>query len=685
MTSSSTPRHLLVIAPQCQDLGPLDGLEDVADSLHAALLERWVGDCEEPPPGIPSLLSGPDVMQTQVEKAVRDAAERAGEARAVLVLAFLGHGTTLGDVPRLSFMASDSRQDTPTTVVNLGDLLTQALDTPGVEGVVAVVDTCRAGGAAPDLAPHGAGVRQGVTRLSLLMSVGVTEDAHGLAFSRGLVQVLRDGVPGAGEFLSADVVCDTVNAAVHTAARFVVADGASIGPRPWLARNTRHRPGGGPLLGPLGEEELRWALEPLGETVPPGPWGTVADLERIRPALRGPAAHPHALAYAARVLDRLSDTVRTTDLLRSWPGAPLTSDRLRRAFRAAAGSAAPRSSGGELLRDCVEFLRLRAPRTGTGSLAPLAAFVAALATEDGLDRTTPRLSAWATALDAGVELNDAFAAQALRTAEGRLRLVISLHAAVADDWPETLQVWLLDRNTSLAHEEFDCSPTQSGVEDRFVAVLRWATRQARCTGAQLKRVDIAAPAPLLARWRPEETRLGTRLGVRYDIVLRWSERLYPQAHLGWINDLARERLAAMKSDSGAPLDWLDEEATGRAEELTAKLEDGWYERALALSHRPDRLEEVLEPLLAFAPIVLWPHAPGSLPPDSRAGVERHWDRLPGEFSAAYRTAWRQGGERDGAPEGHCDLALLRSVWLDEEWLDFCDWFDNDVADGESTV
>ncbi|MEV0170502.1 hypothetical protein AB0I00_05150 [Streptomyces sp. NPDC050803] len=677
MTPSATPRHLLVIAPQCQDLGPLDGLEDVARSLHATLLERWVGDCEQPPAGVCSLLSGPDVMQTQVEKAVRDAAQRAGEAGAVLVLAFLGHGTTLGDVPRLSFMAGDSRQDTPTTVVNVGDLLGQALDTPGVEGVVAVVDTCRAGGATPDLNALGTGVRQGLTRLSLLMSVGAAEDAYGLAFSRGLLRVLREGVPDAGEFLSAEVVCDSVNALAHTAGHFVIRDGASIGPRPWLARNTRYAAGGGPLLGPLGEEELRWALEPLGER----PVATVADLERVRQSLLALDQGP-ATACALRSLDRLSDTLRTLGLLRSWP---LTSDRLRRAFRTAAGSAAPPTSGGELLRDCVEFLRLRAPRTGTGSLAPLAAFVAALAAEDGLDCTAPQLASWASALGAGVELNDAFAAQARRAAEDRLRLVISLHAAVADDWPETLQVWLLDRETAVAREEFACSPTQSGVEEQLTAAVRWATRQARCTGSQLKRVDIAAPTPLLARWRPEEARLGPRLGVRYDIVLRWSERLYPQAHLGWINDLARDRLTAMKADTGAPLDWLGEADTGRADELTARLEDGWYERALALSHRPDRLEEVLEPLLAFAPIVLWPHSPGTLPTGSRDSVERHWDRLPGEFSAAYRNAWRPGREQGRDPDGHADLALLRSVWLDEEWLDFCDWFETDWADGESTL
>ncbi|MFI9169003.1 vWA-MoxR associated conflict system protein [Streptomyces lincolnensis] len=664
MTPPAPPRHLLVIAPQCPDQGMLDGLEDTARSLHAVLLDPAVGGCEEPPSGLSSLLCGPDVMQTQVEKAVRDAAERAGEAGAVLVLAFVGHGTTPGDAPQLMFMASDSRADARTTVVNLSDLLAAAVDTPGVRGVVALVDTCRAGGAVPDLGSLAAGVRGGAVQLAVLMSVGVTEDAYGLAFTRGVVRLLREGLPGAGEFLTADDVQDAVDATAGTGARVVTANGDSIAGRVWFARNIRHTTGHGPLLGPVAEGELRWALEPLGEAVPT----TRAGLERLREILH--TLGTEAGACALRVTDALTDVLRTAKLLQDWPGS-LTSDRLRRAFTTAAKGTvpAPRSCGGELLRDCVEALRLRAPRVGDSRMAPTAAFVAALAAEDRLAASTPELAAWANETGAVVELNDAFARLAERSADGRLRLVVSLHAAVADDWPEALLAWLLDGEHPVAHEEFGCPPTQAGVEQALFTVLTWAKRQARTTGCRLRQVDIAAPTALLASWRPEETKLlGPRLGVSYDIVLRWSDRLCPPAHLDWINDYARDRL-------DATLHWLGEQDTGNAETLADRLADGAYDGALALGHRPDRLTDVLEPLLAYAPKVLWPQEPGDLPDGARQSVARHWDRMPGELSAAYRSAWRQPAAGQGPDDAHPELARLRSAWHDRPWLDFCDWFD----------
>ncbi|MBD0839763.1 hypothetical protein ICC28_13765 [Streptomyces sp. TRM68416] len=664
MTPPPPPRHLLVIAPQCADLAVLDGLEDVARSLHAVLLDPAVGGCAEPPQGLPSLLCGPDVMQTQVEKAVRDAAERAAEAGAVLVLAFLGHGTTPGDAPRLLFMASDSRSDVPGTVVDLGGLLAAAVDTPGVRGVFALVDTCRAAGAVPDLAALGAGVRGGAVRLSVLMSVGVFEDAYGLAFSRGVVRVLREGLAGAGEFLTADDVQEAVDALAGTGARVVTANGDSLAGRVWFARNIRHTAGHGPLLGPVAEDELRWALAPLGEAVPTAR----ADLERLRGSLR--ARPSEAAACALRVADALADALRTAKLLREWPGS-LTSDRLRRAFTTAAKGAVtvPDSCGGELLRDCVEALRLRVPRLRDGRMAATAAFVAALAAEDHLTPATPELAAWARETDAVVDLNDAFARLAEHSADGRLRLVVSLHAAVADDWPETLLAWLLDGEHPLAHEEFGCTPTQEGVERELFAVLAWAKRRARATGCRLRHVDIAAPTALLATWRPEETKQrGPRLGLSYEIVLRWSDRLCPPAHLDWINDYARDRL------DSAP-HWLGEQDTGDAQALADRLADGAYGGALALGHRPDRLTEVLEPLLAFAPVVLWPQDPGDLPDAARQSVARHWDRMPGELSAAYRSAWQHGAAARDPGDGHPELARVRSAWHDAQWLDFCDLFD----------
>ncbi|MGX5211106.1 vWA-MoxR associated conflict system protein [Streptomyces violaceus] len=677
-----------MIAPQCSALGPLTGLDETAESLHSAFLDPGAGGCEQAPPGVPSLLSGSDVKRDEIDKAVREAAERAGEAGAVLVIMFIGHGTTLGQMPKLSFMASDSSEDLSTSVVDIGHLLSQVLDVHGVQGVIAVVDTCHAGGAVPDLGMLAAGVRQGATRLALLMSVGATEPAYGLAFSRALVRVLREGLPGAGEFLSPAEVSESVSKETGTDSRLVTMDGLTFQPQPWLARNARHTAGNGGLLRAVGEEDLRRALEPLGEAVAAFAVATAGDLGRLRRILEALGQHvarpDQHITYALRTIDRLTDAVRTCEFLSSsWPGKPLESDRIRRAYAVAARQPAPESNADELLRDCVESLCLRVPLAKGSPTAPLTDFVATLAVEDGLDRDTPQLTTWSRNRGAAVELTDAFAVQERRVAERRLRLVVSLHAAVADEWPETLLVWLLDGDTLVDRKDFACSPTQSGVERQLGTVLKWAAVKARNTGLTLTCIDIAAPSALLANWRPEETRLGPRLGFHYDLVLRWSDRLSLPAHLGLINVFARRQLDAMKSGAGAPVSWLDKTQTTELYELLERLGDGWSEHALALSHRPERLAELLDSLLASAPIVLWPDSPGDLPAASRDSVERYWQQLPGEFSAAYRASWRQASGQQDPADGRRDLARVRSVWLDEQWLDFCDWFETHSFDGEN--
>ncbi|MFG2916613.1 hypothetical protein ACGF0D_27465 [Kitasatospora sp. NPDC048298] len=694
MTAPSSPRHLLVIAPQCPDMGLLSGLEEAAGSLYAALLDRRVGGCEREA-GAASLVCGPSVTQARIEAAVRDAARHAGRVGAELVLAFIGHGTTQGGIPKLFLMAGDSLRDEPTTVVSVGDLLTQALDTQGVQGVIALVDTCHAGGATPDIAALDAGIRRGAVNLSLLMSVGVGEEAYDLAFTRGLNRVLRDGIAGAGSRLSAEDVRDAVNRAMNIGARAVESNGDPFRGRLWLARNSLHARGGEQLLGRIGREDLDSALLPFGEdgeplsnriSSPTDPADLAHLQQRLRDLARSGAANPDDVTYAERVLDGLRDAARAAELLKSWPGAPLTSERLRRAVSTVDGAPAGArgNSGGELLRDCVEFLRLRAPVIGASRLAPLAAFVAALAAEDGLDAGHPALRTWAKDTGAVVELNDAFEWLAGQEAESRLRLVVSLHAALADEWPDTLPAWLLDTGRLVAHEEFPCSPTQRGVEEQLASVLRWAYRLARPIGADLRRIEIAVPSPLLLRWRPEETNLGFRLGARHDVVLRWSDRLCLPEHLWWINTHARDQLTAMKAGrgDGAPVDWLGKPEAGSTEELARKLADGAYGRALALSHLPDRIEQFMPLLLAHAPIVLWPKYEGELAAAARESVERHWDKLPKEFSVAYRKTWQQGTGQDHA-EGTAALARMRSVWHDTDWLDFCDWFETRTTDGEN--
>ncbi|MFI8961826.1 hypothetical protein ACIGO8_06890 [Streptomyces sp. NPDC053493] len=718
----SGPRHVLVIGAQCPDLGLLDDLEHAARALHDTLTAPWAGACEKDTAHGPTFLYGSDLTQERIEKAVRRAGRRAAEAGAVLVLAFLGHGTASGT--RLYFMAGDSLAEDPLSAVDVGSLLGGLLDSTGLDGLVALVDTCHAGHALPDLKSLAGGIRRGDTRLSLVMGAGADEEAYALRFSTTLAKVLHEGVAGAGETLTGADVARAVRedgGALGQSVQHVDYDGARFATGPlWLARNARHAARrGSPLdrLGPVGRAELDRALRPLGDvapaaTAPAG--GPDRDLDALRELLT--ELPVPARRWAEGVLDALRDADRTVDLLDAWPGADLTTARLRRALAAvetaphAPDAPLPDSSGTELVRDAVEHLLLRAPRAGRSRTAPLAEFVALLARETDVAPQDPALRAWAKETGAVIDLNDAFARLAERTEEMRLRLVVSLHAAVCDEWPETLAAWLLDGGTVRHHEEFRCAAQdRAGTERALGGVLRWAAGHARALGTPLRRVEIAAPAPLLATWRPEETDFGMRLGSRYDVVLRWSDRIQPPDHLWWINDQARDTLKAIdEHPEGSRVDWLGEADTRRVPELRARLMNAPRTRAVALAHRPARLTELMETLLASSPIVLWPDEAATaaggetepVPAPVRRSVDAHWHLLPAGFCRAYRQKWTAraapdayadrgdgDGDRDGArgdrdrdgsgDHGLPHLARLRSVWDGPEWLEFCTWFDRE--------
>ncbi|CAL9589427.1 hypothetical protein [Streptomyces sp. enrichment culture] len=683
------PRHALVIGAQCPELGLLDGLEDAARALHGTLTAPWAGGCEKDPPGGVSLLCGDRVTRADVEAAIRAAALGAGDAGAVLVVALLGHGMAAGT--GLYFMASDSRAESPLTAVDVGSLLAQALDTQGLAGVIAIVDTCHAGNAVPDLKSVSNGIRQGDTRLSLLMGSGAAEEAYGLRFSRTLVRVLQEGLPSAGETLAPDAVVEAVRDDGGTVGQGILRaefDGARFGPGPlWLARNTRHPAAAGALLGRVGAEELARAVAAVDESSHTGPVTSAQDLHAVRTRVAAAAPSP-AREWALDVLDALDAALRTVALLGSWPGAPLTSGLLRRTFTTACPGpveSPPASSGTDLLRDVVEYLLLRAPLAGQRRMAPLVDFVALLAHETGVAPDTPAVRGWAAGVGAVIDLNDAFERLADRTRDMRLRLVVSLHAAVGDEWPESLAAWLLDGGEVRDREEFACSPDRSGVERQLGAALRWASRLAAAVDVPLRRVEVAAPAPLLVRWRPEETDFGMRLGAEHDVVLRWSDRIQPPDHLWWINDRARRTLRAMaECPDGTRLEWLGETETRQVRELRDRLLGGPRTRGVALEHRPTHLSDMLETLLASSPIVLWPDdETHRVPAEARRYLDAHWHLLPGEFCRAYRDRWSGCGHSGADRPGRGHLAPLRAVWDDAEWLEFCRWFEQFTTDGES--
>ncbi|MFF8437870.1 vWA-MoxR associated conflict system protein [Streptomyces bacillaris] len=680
-------RFLLVVAPQNAPLGHLDALEDAARALEKVLSHEELGCCSPALPGGTALVYGGDVTQTRIEAVVREAARRAGESGATLVLAFLGHGMTPPGRSDLYMMGADAEPDVLGTAVNVGHLLVEAAEQPGVDGVIGLVDTCHAAGAVPDTRALVAGVRGGRTRLSLLMASGAQQEAYDLVFSRRLADLLRQGIPGAGrhtgvsalrEELRRTVVGQDVVSHEHDGDHFAVRG-------LWVSRNPRGGAAERPGPGAVGAEDLRTALEAVGPAVAwPEQWSP-QELDRLRREIQtvketGTGIGPVALVQrAAHVVDGLRICLATQTFLTSWMGGKLTTQRLRKALPALPADVyalIPGTTGTTLLTDLLELLVLRAPRLGDSRTALLTGFVVALGADAGLNLSAPQAEAWAESCGALVEFNDAQEELARGRAARRLRLVVSLHATVADDWPESLELWLLDNGTVCERAELRCTPTQTAVEAKVGEAVAWGRRHARSRQALLRHIDVAVPTALLVRWHPEETDFGVRLGVNHDVVVRWSMRLNPPAHLWWINDHARAGLEQMITCAAkAPVDWLSRHDVGQPQDLGEQLKAGRYTRAVALEHRPAHLEQLMELLLAYVPVVLWPDTNNPFPPSEQALLDVLWDRLPTELAEAYRRRWQD----DGSAPPSARLADLRSVWHDLEWLDFCNWFDSNDA------
>ncbi|WP_406458093.1 hypothetical protein OH768_27930 [Streptomyces sp. NBC_01622] len=682
-------RLLLVVAPQNTAVGHLDELEGAARALGEVLQQNDLGQCLPALAGGVAVLYGTEVTQVRIEAAVRAAARRAGDVGATLVLAFLGHGMAPPGRSELYVMGADTKPDVLSTAVNVGHLIIEAADQPGVNGVIGLVDTCHAAGAVPDVKALVAGVRGGRTRVSLLMASGADQKAYDLVFSRQLTELLRQGLSGAGKRMGVSALREALRHVVtgqdvvsleHDGDHFAVHE-------LWLSHNPRLVGADRPGPGTFGNEDLRLALEAVGPAVTwPEPW-TLHELDRVRHEIQriketGTGIGPAALVQrAVHIVDGLRICLVSRSFLTSWMASKLTTQRLRKALPAMPADAhalVPHTTGTALLTDLLELLVLRAPRVGDSRTALLTSFVAALGADAGLDLSAPEVAAWADVCGAQIELNDTQENLSRGQAERRLRLVVSLHATVADDWPESLDLWLLDDGAVCERAEVACAPTQAAVEAKVGEAVAWARKHARQRHAPLKHVDVAVPTSLILRWKPEETDFGVRLGVNYDVVVRWSMRLNPPAHLWWINDHARAGLERMSScATKAPVDWLAEQDMGQPQDFGDLLRAGRYTRAVAFTHRPTHLKQLMELLLAYVPVVLWPDTNNDFSSAEQTLLDMFWDRLPTELAEAYRQRW-QGGS--AAPSDR--LADLRSVWHDLEWLDFCSWFDShDVVNG----
>ena len=132
------------------------------------------------------------------------------------------------------------------------------------------------------------------------------------------------------------------------------------------------------------------------------------------------------------------------------------------------------------------------------------------------------------------------------------------------------------------------------------------------------------------------------------------------------NSNASLRLAEIAAHtSGSPLHWLDEHKVSELARLRKELSAGRYIPAIGLLDNPGRKAGLLELLLQYVPILLWPRV-SRLTSEHRERVDACWQLLPEGFITAYREHWSDNGT---------DLvADIRAIWDDEDWLSFCSGF-----------
>lgn len=662
-----TKRHVLVVASQCEREEELPDLGKIGASLRDILLDPDVGCCSTGLPGGIALLAE-RLDSAEIIAKTAEAIEYAARNGATLLLAFLGHGFIPGTDPTLYLMGWNSVAGDRNSGVNVRDLLARAADTTGIRGVTGIIDTCTAAAAIPGIDGISGGTLTGQTSLSLLMASAAGQPAFDMALSRHLVRVLRSGIPGAGPhlWLSAPEFKSALRGALPGQPPvFHDYDGAVTQPGDlWLARNAWAEAGS---LGSYGIAELTEALRPLLPDRALTAMPSAAELHELQRELALLPLSP-ARIRAERLMDSLHAARKTVTLVRSFMPQQLEERALRRALIAAGQAGGPPAGAARIAQvasdvDAVEYAAISYPRAQRSCRPQLTRFVVELVDDARLDLDSPVLREWAASIDAIVPFNNAVAIRRQWRSERRLRLIASLHYAPSRDWPDKLGVWLLYDGEVYQRREIDCAPDQPGAEEALAEAVDWADEHAERLGVPLRRLEVAMPVRILLRWRPEEVRRLRRLGLDYQVLTRWSQRLDRGSAMRRINRNAERRLAEINAHAHAePLHWLGADQVADLIELAGLFANGRYSRAVGLVDDPGENERLFEVLLEFAPILIWPLA-GRLGPEHLDAVRARWAQLPDAFTDAYRALCADG---DGGP-----LAGLRAIWDDEEWLNFC--------------
>ncbi|ALG06266.1 caspase family protein [Kibdelosporangium phytohabitans] len=655
--TAQRPRHFLVVATQCDGEDHLPGLDTAAMQLSDMLAAPDLGAAT-------GELLLHDANDTEIRQAVRAAADRAAAEGAVLILAFLGHGFLVGD-STLYYMAHNTEHDKPTGGIDIGALLGEVVQHLGIEGVLAVLDTCHSGAGVPDVSRIVGGVAQGRTDLAVLMSSAANQRSYDMAFTFALTRLVRTGIGGTAELLFTNDLIPPLRASLtrQKPAQFVF--GGENAGLLWLARNRTHASSA--ILGSigrLGRTELESALDAWDPGYPrPAGWST-ASLGELRAVAALSTDFP--AKHVVRVVDAITLALSAADLIRTGFGEVST-----RTLRCAAQRArvfTQRLSGSALVVELLEQAALRVATVGGNPWQPLVELVTALAIETGTPACETRLREWAQSRGLVAELNDAYTALAATPTRSDPKLVLVATGKLAG-WPKSVRAWLLrPGTTTVPQKTFTCPrPSPTSAEQLVVRALAWAHSERR-PGENLRSVDIAVPTNVLADWNPREVDDGQYLlGARHSVLTQWNGRLQRGQLQRRMNDSARDAVHRIDNDPDVPIDWVTQADLRDVRELGRRLKLGGFPRAIGIDHRPANLTEVLDLLLQYSPVLLWPSAAGATDTTWQDEVRKRWDALPGEFTVAFRE------QANGRTTG---LLSVRTAWHDADWLEFCRWFDN---------
>jgi NACHT domain/Tetratricopeptide repeat len=186
-------RRILVIGSQCDALGKLDFLPELAVQLYNAFTNPDIGMCESALEEQKGLLI--DRQATDIKTAIKSAFAEASKKQDTLILALIGHGVSVGNDDFYYMTKNSPKEPDSDNAVQLVQLIKESYRRYSfIDGLIVLVDTCYSGVAAMGAAQDWAAKLMFPTRFEILTATG-REVAYDGCFTRILIDTLLHGLP----------------------------------------------------------------------------------------------------------------------------------------------------------------------------------------------------------------------------------------------------------------------------------------------------------------------------------------------------------------------------------------------------------------------------------------------------------------------------------------------------------